>query len=104
MDPDAITARFGQPARVHTCTGGEQIWIYGDGQRMTDVFLSDFALPDALPEGSYRDSCSDVIRVGPQLSAQCQTGRGDTRRTTIDVSRCDGGVANTNGELTCTRR
>jgi hypothetical protein len=52
--------------------------------------------------GSYRGSCSNISQDGSMLTAQCRGAGGQTFTTSIDTARCGGGgIANTNGRLTC---
>jgi len=54
-----------------------------------------------VPRGSYLDSCTGVRMFGNRLVADCRRADGGWRRTALDVNRCAGGIANTNGHLTC---
>lgn len=58
--------------------------------------------PQDLPDGSYRDSCSDTYVRDNRLYGVCETTRGDDRRTVLELSRCLGvPVANVDGVLVC---
>ena len=53
----------------------------------------------AQPGGSYVESCRDIRSFGDTVSAVCRRMDGSWERT--QVSCCRGGIANTNGHLTC---
>jgi hypothetical protein len=42
MDPEGVTNRFGEPSARIRCPAGQEIWVYGDGKRMTERFLEPF--------------------------------------------------------------
>lgn len=68
------------------------------------MLLSLAAIPaqaQGVPGGSYLRSCTNVRMFGDRLVAECRRADGSWDRTGLDVSGCDGGVANTNGHLTC---
>ena len=53
------------------------------------------------PSGSYTHTCTNIQAYGGQLTADCRRMDGSWDRTSLDVSRCASGVANTDGRLTC---
>lgn len=68
------------------------------------VLLSLSATPaqtQGYPSGSYARSCTNVQSHGGQVTADCRRMDGSWDRTSLDANRCAGGVANTNGRLTC---
>lgn len=62
------------------------------------------SLAQAQVGGSYRRSCENIEQRGPYLTAECGTVNGGLRRSSLDLRGCQGGVANSNGRLTCNRR
>lgn len=54
-----------------------------------------------LPSGSYQQSCVNAQMRGTTLSASCATPNGQQVYSSLNVSRCNGDIANTNGRLTC---
>lgn len=69
----------------------------GDGDRDRDR--------GRAPRGSYSQTCRNIDVRGDTLSAECDTGNGDWRRTSLDhYDDCSGEIVNDNGELECTRR
>ncbi|MEI9888940.1 MAG: CVNH domain-containing protein [Rhizomicrobium sp.] len=57
------------------------------------------------PRGSYEASCVNIRMDGYTLRATCQRRNGSWRWTELyDAYDCDGRIANTNGQLVCTRR
>jgi hypothetical protein len=60
------------------------------------------ASAQAIPGGSYIETCTHVHRYGDRLFADCRRVDGRWQRSALnDVDRCRGGIANTNGHLTC---
>lgn len=60
------------------------------------------ATAQAIPPGSYQQSCTDIRVRGYDLSASCTAPNGGRVRSTIGLTRCQGGdIANVNGRLTC---
>lgn len=56
----------------------------------------------ALPPGSYRLSCTNIVMRGATLSASCTNGNGQRVYSSLNVNRCAGAqVKNSNGYLTC---
>jgi hypothetical protein len=59
------------------------------------------ALAQAVPSGSYQQSCQNIRMRGGLLTARC-TGPNGLVRTSIDPRTCRGGdIANNNGQLVC---
>ena len=68
------------------------------------MLLSLAAIPaqaQGVPGGSYLQSCTNVRMHGDRLVAECRRADGSWGRTALNVGGCVGGLANTNGELTC---
>jgi hypothetical protein len=70
--------------------------------------LSSFAMAPAhgqsVPPGSYLQSCRNIHTQGDRIVADCRRTDGSWGRTALeDVNRCAGGIANTDGRLTCNR-
>lgn len=65
------------------------------------VLLSLAAAPALAQGGSYARSCTNIQAYGGQVTAECRREDGSWSRTTLDASRCAGGIANTDGRLTC---
>jgi len=59
------------------------------------------AQAQGVPGGSYLRSCTNVHQRGDRLVAECRREDGGWQRSVLDVDRCRGGIANTNGSLTC---
>ena len=79
------------------CNGGG----YGDGDRDRDGDRG----RGRAPRGSYSQTCRDIAVRGDQLSAECDTGNGDWRRTSLDhYDDCSGEIVNDGGQLECTHR
>jgi CVNH domain len=64
--------------------------------------LAGSAYAQALPPGSYQQSCRDFRMRGSTLTALCRraNGRGE-QLTGLNVSRCVGDIGNNNGNLVC---
>src|SRR5947209_16698047 len=57
------------------------------------------------PRGSYQQTCRDIRVQGDRLEAECDTGNGNWRRSSLDhFDDCSGEIVNDNGQLECTRR
>jgi hypothetical protein len=55
-----------------------------------------------LPGGSWRISCTNALMKGTVLHAQCSTGSGYSRSSSLDLHNCPSGKAgNTDGILYC---
>lgn len=66
------------------------------------VLSAGSALAQPEPDGSFTDSCQNVQVRNGDLRAQCRTANGGWNWTTLDdYERCDGDIANLNGELVC---
>ena len=60
------------------------------------------AQAQGYPSGSYARSCTNVQSYGGHVTADCRRMDGSWDRTTLHgAHRCAGGVANTDGQLTC---
>lgn len=53
------------------------------------------------PTGSFTQSCSNIRTEGGRLYAQCQDVRGNRNLSSIEYGRCNGGINNINGLLSC---
>ena len=73
--------------------------VLGGGAVVATLLLAHQA--SAQPGGSYMESCRRIEQRGPILSALCRDVDGNYRSSSIDVGDCRGGIANTNGRLTC---
>jgi hypothetical protein len=62
------------------------------------------ASAQAIPSGSYQQSCTNVRVRGDVLTARCNAPQGGTVRSSIGIDSCRrGDIANMNGQLTCNR-
>ena len=59
------------------------------------------AQAQGVPGGSYLQSCTNVRMHGDRLVAECRRADGSWDRSSLHVGGCSGGIANTNGQLTC---
>jgi len=56
------------------------------------------------PQGSYLQSCSNVMADGPTLYARCKTAAGRWESTSLyDFPACVGDINNSDGQLQCNR-
>lgn len=54
------------------------------------------------PQGSYLQSCTNITMRGNNLRATCTEPNGQTMRTSLNVSQCNGNdIVNRNGALAC---
>ncbi len=58
------------------------------------------ASAQAIPGGSYQQSCSNIRARGDRLTASCTASNGQLVRSSISLG-CRGDIANSNGQLTC---
>jgi CVNH domain-containing protein len=68
------------------------------------MLLSTATIPaqaQGVPGGSYLQSCTNVRMHGDRLVAECRRMDGSWDRSALNVGGCVGGIANTNGQLTC---
>lgn len=63
--------------------------------------LSCSAYAQAPPDGSYRQSCSNIRMQGSTLTAICRDVDGRGVQTALGVARCVGDIGNNNGRLQC---
>jgi hypothetical protein len=98
--PKSIIGRFGQPDHIHTCGGGEEIWVYDDAERFTRTFLNGIAKRTE----SYKASCALRLWIGARLFALCHTDHKHWKISTLNVSQCDGDIGNSDGMLNCVHR
>lgn len=63
--------------------------------------LANPAAAQRVPGGSYLESCSNARMFGDRLVAECRRMDGRWTRSEVDANRCVGGIANSNGQLTC---
>ena len=60
------------------------------------------ASAQAIPSGSYQQSCTNIRVRGDQLIARCTNPRGVAVRSSIALNSCRGGdIVNSNGQLAC---
>lgn len=60
----------------------------------------------AIPFGSYQQSCKDIKLKdrdddSARIQARCRDDRGEWRKTSFELDRCWGDLANIDGELVC---
>ena len=70
------------------------------------MILSLFTLPqDTLaqryPPGNYKESCTDLIKIGHMLEAKCRKMDGTWQNTVLFYGNCTGPIHNDDGQLTC---
>ena len=70
------------------------------------LFLSLTGPAGAIPYGSYQQSCRDITLKdrdsdSARIQARCRDNRGEWRKTSFELDRCWGDVANIDGELVC---
>src|SRR6202163_3875836 len=60
------------------------------------------ASAQAIPSGSYQQSCTNIRVRGDQLIARCTNPQGQAVRSSIALNSCRGGdIVNSNGQLAC---
>ncbi len=73
---------------------------------MAALCLAAAAPAAAIPPGTYQRSCKDIKLKDPdgesaRLQARCLDNQGEWRRTSFELDRCWGDLANIDGELVC---
>jgi len=63
--------------------------------------LSIPAYAQALPPGSYQQSCGNIGMQGTTLIATCRAADGQSVQTALNVANCVGDIGNNNGQLQC---
>jgi len=59
----------------------------------------------SIPDGSYRQTCRSVQVRSDRMTASCQTMGGQWERSSlVNWRRCDGAIANIDGQLRCEER
>ncbi len=62
------------------------------------------ASAQAIPSGSYQQSCTNIRVRGDQLIARCTNAQGTAVRSSIGLDSCrNGDIVNSNGQLACNR-
>ena len=60
------------------------------------------ASAQAIPSGSYQQSCTNIRVRGDQLTARCTNAQGTSIRSSIGLDSCrNGDIVNSNGQLAC---
>lgn len=97
LDPAAVRARYGEPARTFECPAGAgTVWIYADAAKLTGAFLA----PIIPPPGPYGDGCTDAVFGENRMLAACRTDAGAWRYTSLDrYGRRHPPFVNRNGRL-----
>jgi hypothetical protein len=72
------------------------------------AFLTLALIPPAaaIPSGTYQQSCKDIKLKDPdgdsaRIQANCRDSAGKWRKTSFEIDRCWGDLANIDGELVC---
>lgn len=67
------------------------------------LFLStaSTAFSQALPAGSYWDSCTSCQIWNHSLRCMCKTVNGNSNKTSINMKSCKSTISNINGYLSC---
>ncbi len=69
-------------------------YVGGNGYR--------FGWQNGLPSGGYVQSCRNIRAKGYALAADCQTGGGSWRNTSLyNIDQCTSAIANDDGHLVC---
>jgi hypothetical protein len=74
-------------------------WIAGMALMMS--LATGAAQAQGIPGGSYAATCTHIQTYGSQVTADCRRMDGSWGRSSVDARGCPGGIANTDGQLTC---
>ena len=58
-------------------------------------------LAQRYPPGNYKESCTDLIKIGHMLEAKCRKMDGTWQNTVLFYGNCTGPIHNDDGQLTC---
>ena len=65
------------------------------------LLLPTDTLAQRYPPGNYKDSCTDLIKIGHMLEAKCRKMDGTWQNTVLFYGNCTGPIHNNDGQLTC---
>lgn len=68
---------------------------------ISSLFLPSDTLAQRYPPGNYKDSCTDLVKIGHMLEAKCRKEDGTWNSTVLFYGSCNGPIHNNNGQLTC---
>ncbi|MEM7008569.1 MAG: CVNH domain-containing protein [Thermodesulfobacteriota bacterium] len=68
---------------------------------LASLFLPSDTVAQQYPPGNYKDSCTDLVKIGHMLEAKCRKEDGTWQNTVLFYGSCDGPIHNNNGQLTC---
>jgi len=68
---------------------------------LTSLLINTDSFAQQYPPGNYRDTCTDLLKIGHMLEAKCRKQDGTWQSTVIFYGNCDGSIHNNNGQLTC---
>jgi len=68
---------------------------------LTSLSINTDSFAQQYPPGNYKDSCTDLLKIGHMLEAKCRKQDGTWINTVLFYGNCDGPIHNNNGQLTC---
>jgi len=68
---------------------------------LASLLINTDTLAQQYPPGNYKESCTDLLKVGHMLEAKCRKEDGTWQSTVLFYGRCNGPIHNNNGQLTC---
>lgn len=58
-----------------------------------------------IPPGSYKKTCKDIqVMPGNLLWAMCEKADGSYEKSTLQFTKCEGDISNSNGKLSCRQK
>jgi hypothetical protein len=73
----------------------------GDIANNNGLLFCDIANRGRRVTGSFEQSCRNIQTSGGILSAECADASGRIRRSSLNLDRCRGDIANADGRLIC---
>ena len=73
----------------------------GDIANNNGLLFCDIADRGRRVTGSFERSCRNIQTAGGTLTAECADASGRYRRSSMDLDRCRGDIANNDGRLSC---
>ncbi|MEX0999320.1 MAG: CVNH domain-containing protein [Thermodesulfobacteriota bacterium] len=68
---------------------------------LASLLINTDTLAQQYPPGNYKESCTDLLKIGHMLEAKCRKQDGTWQSTVLFYGRCNGPIHNNNGQLTC---
>ncbi len=68
---------------------------------ISSLLLPTDTMAQQYPPGNYKESCTNLVKIGHMLEAKCRKEDGTWNSTVLFYGSCNGPIHNNNGQLTC---